>query len=761
MRLGLLLSLTILGVPAAGAGAQNTDGGTPESGATQAGPHVPNIRPTLAISRAPGPITVDGQLDDAGWVGAAQATNFTEANPREGARPAVETEVWVTYDTERLYLAFIARDDPETIRSSLADRDRMYQDDYIGLLLDTYGDASWAYFLFANPKGIQGDARFAEGRDEDDRFDIIFHSRGRITEEGYVVEMAIPFASLRFPMRPAHEWRVTFWRNRPRSNREQSSWAALDRNDPCMLCQFGSLTGLTGIRPGGSLELLPSLVGSQAGRLASPGEAGAGFQNGKVTGDVGVTAKYAFASGLIAEATVNPDFSQVESDAGQVDVNSTFALFYPERRAFFQEGSDLFTTWFNAVYTRSINNPLVAGKLIGRMGRTTLAYLGARDERTPLLLPFEERSASGLGGKSVTNVVRARQTFGRNSHIGGLITDRRLDGGGSGTLAGVDAMLGFAGVYGLEFQLLGSRTVEPDAPDLLPSLGDATFDRGRHTAALDGERFSGYAQYTSFERNARTWNFDFDYWASSPTFRADNGFESRNDFRRVSMFQGLTFYPNGRIVQRVSPNLYLQRTWNFAGDRKGQQAELRVNATVTGQTFAQVTVRTTDERFRGHDFAGMRRINLVLESNFSRPLTAGVFAGFGESIARTLATPVRGTARDLEFWGRIRPSSWASISPSLVHSRLRGPDGGEIFSGYILRTRTDLQFTRELFLRVIVQYNDFAQELAIEPLVTYRANPFTLVYLGSTRGYRDLGEESRWTRTSTQYFTKVQYLIRR
>lgn len=736
-------------------GAQEGAGGAGGPG------HQPQIRPVLTIARAPGAIVIDGVLDDAGWQGAARASGWSEHNPRERSRPSVDTEAWVTYDDKHLYVAFVAQDDPATVRSSLTDRDRMFQDDYVGILMDTYGDASWAYFLFSNPRGIQGDTRMAEGRGEDDRMDIIFHSRGRMTDTGFVVEMAIPFASLRFPLRPVQEWRVTFWRNRPRGHREQISWAALSRNDPCSLCQLGTLRGMEGVAPGGDLEILPSVVGTQSGALANLGDPGSPFRNADPKADVGVSAKYSFAGGLTAEATINPDFSQVESDAGQIDVNTTFALFFPERRTFFQEGSDLFTTWFQSVYTRSINDPLVAGKLIGRMGRTTVAYLGARDERSPLLLPFEERSASGVAGRSFSNILRVRQTFGRNSHVGGLVTDRRLDDGGSGTLASADVMLGFGGVYGLEFQLLRSHTAEPEAPGLIPGLGTATFDRGRYTAALDGESFSGWAQYTSLERNARTWSFDFDYWAASPTFRTDNGFESRNDFRRVSMFQGLNFYPSGGVVQRWSPAVFMQRSWNFADERKGQHVELQVNGNLARQTFARVTARTADERFRGVDFRGLRRLNMVLESNFSRPVMLGAFLGVGDAIARNLATPVAGTARDLEFWGRFQPTSSMTIRPSLLHSRLKAPDGTTLFSGYIFRTRGDLQFTRELFVRMIVEYNNFSQQLSLEPLVTYRANPFTLVYVGSNRRYRDYPDDEPWTRTSTQYFAKVQYLIRR
>lgn len=764
MRSRVFLVLAALGAISAPVPAQEQAQGPNPVTSTSAGaraPHSPNLKPTLAISRARGAILIDGKLDDAGWAGAARALNFTEASPRDLARPSVETEAWITYDEDNLYVAFIARDDPATIRSSLTDRDRMFQDDYVGVLLDTYGDASWAYLLFANPKGIQGDSRMAEGRGEDDRMDIIFHSSGQITEEGYIVEMAIPFASLRFPPAVEQTWRATFWRNRPRGNREQMSWASLSRNDPCMLCQMGTLTGLEGIRPGGALEVLPTLVASQAGALATPRDASSGFRNASPTADMGVSARYSFANGLTAEATFNPDFSQVESDAGQVDVNSTFALFFPEQRTFFQEGSDLFSTRINAVYTRSINKPIAAGKLIGRMGRTTIAYLGARDDNSPLLLPFEERSVSGQAGKSVSNVLRFRQTFGRNSYLGALVTDRRMDGGGSGSLVGFDGKVGFGGVYSFDYQVLGSLTVEPDAPLLLPALGDATFAGGRYTARLDGERFSGLAQQYSFARNARGWDWDVTFRSVSPTFRADNGFETRNNLRRLTGFQSYSFYPNGRVVQRISPTVVAHRTWNFDGDIKGQAVEARLNANLVGQTFVQVTARTADERFRGADFRGLRSLNIHTESNFSGWMSLGGSIGVGDGVARNLATPAEGQMRDLSLWLRLRPTTWATVSPSINHSRMTGTAGQEIYDGYILRTRADLQFTRELFLRTVVQYNDFSRQLSIEPLLTYRVNPFTMVYLGSTRGYTDLDDDQRWTRTSTQYFTKVQYLLRK
>ncbi len=723
----------------------------------------PNVRPTLQVTRTTSPIRIDGKLDDAGWVGAARATNFAEYFPHEKAKPSVDSEVWVTYDDTQLYLAFVARDDPRTIRASLRDRDRMWSDDYFGILLDTYGDASWAYYLFANPYGIQGDSRFSTTGSEDDTFDVIYHTQAQITEAGYQIEMAIPFASLRFPDRLAQTWRATFWRTHPRGSRSTYTWAAIDRNDPCFLCQFGTLSGIEGVKPGGALELMPSVVTSQASVLRDSSDPNSGLDNREVNAQLSLGARYSFASGITAEGSWNPDFSQVESDAGQIDVNTTFALFFPERRPFFQEGSDLFDTWIEAVYTRQINDPQAAAKLIGRMGRTTVAYLGARDEHSPLLLPFEERSFVGEAGKSISNIARVRRTFGRESYIGGLLTDRRYeDSNGSGTVVGVDGLFRFLGQYRLEYQLLSSHTREADDPTLTAPINDLSFDRGRHTAAFDGESYSGYGQYTSLERSARTWTFDFDYWASSPTFRTDNGFETRNDFRRGSMYQQLAFYPNSRWVDQIRPSIYLERSWNFQGQRKIDFVRPLISLNLKGQTYLELAYRRGRERFADVDFDNLWRAYVYADSRFSELVGVELFVARGREIARLRQPPIVGSSTDVELSATIKPFTRLLIEPSLVYARLKQLNGGQqIFDGYILRNRTSFQFTRELFLRVVVEYDNFDQFLSIEPLLTYKINPFTLFYVGSAHGYQDYDSPERFAQTTRQFFAKFQYLIRR
>ncbi len=720
----------------------------------------PNSLPTLQVTRAAGPIEVDGEMEDAGWVDAARATNFSEHFPNEGTRPPVESEVWVTYDEDNLYLAFLAYDDPTQIRASLRDRDEMWQDDFVGIMLDTYGDASWAYYLFANPLGVQGDERYSSNAGEDSSFDIIYYSEGKITDFGYVIEMAIPFKSLRFPNRDEQTWRATFWRTWPRDSRAQHTWAYIDRDDPCHLCQFGTLTGIEGVKPGGALELMPAAVASQSGTREDADDPDSNFDNQDPEGELSLFVRYPFSGGLTTEGAINPDFSQVESDVAQIDVNRTFALFFPERRPFFQEGIDLFESYYDVVYTRQINDPIVTGKLIGRLSRTTLAYLGAVDENSPILLPFQERSYVGMGGRSFSNIGRFQQSFWRDSYVGAILTDRRWqDNGGSGTTGGADGRFRF-GKYSVEYQALASYTREPDDTTLTEGVNDLIFGDG-HTAAFDGESYWGHAGYVSLERDARTWFFDIEYFVSSPTFRADLGFERRNDFQHFNMVQGLVFYPDSRFVDQVIPVFFIARDWTFDGDPRDRTVALNLEVAWKGDTRTVIEHSRWWERFRDVEFDDMYNWFFFVNSGFSELFRPGFWVQHGRRIARFQDPPVQGKGTDAEVWFDLKPLTQWVISPELQYSKLDDLETGEeFFSGYILRLRTTFQFTREFFLRLVVQYDDFDKGLSIEPLLTYRLNAFSMFYIGSTAAYRDYPSPDGLTQTSRQFFAKFQYLFR-
>ena len=735
----------------------------PENGASD---FTPVVKPSLYITPLSGSIELDGRIDEAGWANATPFKNFSETFPDEQGKPPIGIESYITYDASNLYVAFRIEDDPKSIRANYSDRDQIWQDDYVGLALDTNGDGQEVYFIAVNPLGIQGDTRISRN-DEDLGFNLVYASEGQITESGYEVEMRIPFRSLRFPQTAIQSWRATIWITHPRDSRNTYSWAAMSRDNPCWPCQFGHLEGIEGVRSAGNLELLPSLTGAQAGSLRDMGDADSGFNNGRVSAEPSLDVKYGITSGLTADVSVNPDFSQIEADVAQIDVNSTFALFFPERRPFFQEGSDLFDTAIQTVYTRSINDPIVASKLTGRFGATNVAYIGARDNTSPLLLPFEERSELLQAGKSLSNIVRVMHNFANNSYIGGLITDRRLEEGGGGSTFAIDASLRFLTKYRLNAQWVGSRTQEMDSPESVETFGDDRFAGGKHTSALDGEKFGGNALSAEFERDGRHWFFEFDYEQYSPTFRAENGFIRQNDQRDFTMFQGFSIYPESiGFIDRISPRAAAGRTWNYGGLKKEDWIFSGVFVQMKGQTRAFVGYELGRELFQGIEFTGLREFDMFVGSNFSEFVELGLELESGLSIARNIEEPELGRSLDFTAFGTIRPTSRLSFRPQFTYARLKDRVTGEsFFSGYIARARVNYQFSRRFFLRTVIQYNDFAERLEIDPLVTYRINPFTAFYVGSTHDYDTFSgrtdDASRFLyRTQRQFFFKFQYLIR-
>jgi hypothetical protein len=287
-----------------------------------------------------------------------------------------------------------------------------------------------------------------------------------------------------------------------------------------------------------------------------------------------------------------------------------------------------------------------------------------------------------------------------------------------------------------------------------------SFDRGRHTAAFDGESYWGYGQYTSLERHARFWSFDFDYWASSPTFRTDNGFEFQNDFRRVTAFQELNVYAKG-FLNQIGGGVFFSRTWNFDDVRKRDIAEPGLWADLPGQTFLNVWYTIDDERFRGIDFETTRRWGFYGRTAFSELVRLELVLVDGRRIARFEDPPVLGDGTDVEMYWTIRPTMRLVLQPTLRYADLRPLDGGaSFFSGYIFRARASYQFNREVFLRVVAQYDEFNRTLSVEPLLTYKVNPYTLFYVGSTLGYEDYDTPDEFAPTSRQFFAKFQYLFR-
>lgn len=727
----------------------------------------------LNVTKMSGEIVVDGLLDDTGWIGAAEASDFLEIHPGENIPAIVQTEAFVTYDDGYLYVGFMAYDDPKNIRANISNRDKMFRDDFCGILLDTYGDANRAYELMVNPLGIQGDGQKI-GDNEDESFDMIFSAAGMITDQGYQIEIALPFSSIRFPDQHEQDWRLNFFRVLPRDDsRRQLSWSPYDRNNPCMLCQLGYLNGISGIHSRRSVEFLPGLVGRQSGVLDSNNV----FQNEAFESDLALGIKIPLWSAATAEVAINPDFSQVEADVTQFDVNTAFALSYPERRPFFNEGSDLFNAgghdWqpnIKPIYTRSINDPSLAIKILGRMGNTDYGMISARDEETGIIVPFEEWSELVPVGKSYVNVLRLKHAMKNSSYIGGVLTDKRYVGG-SGTNVGTDGKVYINQNWSINWQAFTSLTTEPNDTVLSAPINGENFNSNKLTSAFDGESYSGHQLFTRLSRNTRNSFIDFFYAEKSPAFRLDTGFLQQNHQRNLGANFTLVRYPKTGILENYFLTFASGRVWNYDWQVKERWFYSSLDLQFKGRLNAGLTLLPTSESFSDSIFTGLRMMMVNINKSFSEKITVGLNASDRIAIIRYLSPPEKGHAQTISSWVNYNPYDNLSFNATLeLDKASQLHNSAYYYNGQYVRLHVTYQFNHHLSLRLITQYfyqQDYVNEEVVKsfdvlPLLSYQPNPFTIFYIGSAHNIDEsIGGYKTFNimQNSRNIFLKLQYLF--
>ncbi|HYF38460.1 MAG TPA: DUF5916 domain-containing protein, partial [Gemmatimonadales bacterium] len=487
--------------------------------------------PTADIPRLESEIQIDGRLDEAAWSRATRLTGFWQYQPVDG-RPAEEkTEVLVWYAPDAIYFAIIADDrSPRTIRATVADRDNIENDDHVVLDLDTFHDRRRAFFFGVNPLGVQSDGVRSEGAGQvsslipgstDKNPDFTWDSKGRITDRGYEVEIRIPFRSLRYPGSGPQTWGFNVTRVVQRTG-YTDTWTDVRRANASFLGQEGALGGLHGMRHGVTIEAQPFVTASANGiRDGSSGE----FTRDEVNPDAGLNLRLGFSSYAL-DATINPDFSQVESDAGQVTVNERFALFFPEKRPFFLEGIELFGSPQTLVYTRRIVNPKAGAKLTGKFGQLGVAHLTAVDDTD--------------SDDAWFNITRLRRDFGKNSIAGVTFTNRDQSGRHNRVLAG-----DFRYVWGLYY---------------------AQFQYGRSwTSNALGSRNAPIWQ-AEYDRTGRTWGFNYLLTGQGHGFDAQAGFVNRLRTGVVTgrAFNRLTHYgARGALLENLTVFFGPERTWLY------------------------------------------------------------------------------------------------------------------------------------------------------------------------------------------------------
>ncbi len=752
----------------------------------------PVFNPILDTKPAASEIKLDGRLDDAAWSTAARTANFVERAPGDNTEPPVRTEVLVTYGSDNLYVGFICHDDPSTIRATMSQRDQYGSDDEVMVALDTYGDAAWAYEFKVNPYGIQRDMLWTKTTGENQGFDLIWESAAHINDSGYTVEIAIPFASLRFPNQDVQSWRMDFMRGQPRETYRQYTWSPNTHDDQCWPCQWGTVKGIEGVRPGKGLELLPSFVSTQAGQIRPDMK----FRNDDVMGNLSLGTKYSVNSDVTVEGTYNPDFSQIEADAAQVDVNSTISLFYPERRPFFQEGSDLFITLFNSFYTRMVNDPNLAAKATARWNGFSMAYTMAHDEKSPYSIPTEEQGWTPVIGKSTVNVVRGLGNIGNGSTLGLLAAHRAYEHDGSGIILAGDGELKLNRSYSIVGQGIISNTKEPMISDSafyadrgIPK--QRTFDNGRYTVGLDGETYTGTAFITELRRRSRYWNFTIDYNQLSPTYRTQIGYDPWTDQRNFFAFTTYNFRPSTGIFERIFPQIGVDRRWNFGvGDQKVVRKWAHFNANLGAilrwaQTYVQINTSQGSERWFGDEYKNVFNANLFVNSQPFDQIGYNFSYSLGQSPA--VYNGVKGHETSFSAGLELKPIDRLIIEPSINYARSKHVDTHALlYEETIARTRVRLQVNPQLSIRLVVQYDDYVQNTGagpdynhyagrsweFDPLLTYRINSFSMFYLGSTHDLIDFGVPSGyslsappdpngmgWRQSSRQFFMKLQYLF--
>ena len=354
---------------------------------------------------------------------------------------AQRTEVRVTYDSKALYFAFHCIDpEPDKIRGTLSRRDQQWNDDWVGLSLDSMGNGQASYDLFVNPRGVQGDILTTSSAGENSAPDWVWQSAASRTKEGYDVELRLPLTSIRFKSGETVPMGILFWRRVSRLG-VSSSWPSVPAGKTFI--ESHAKVVFHDLRRPLTLELIPSLTYSWNQARVDPTRFGAADS----TPDAGLSAKYGLTSAVTLEGTFNPDFSQVESDAFQVEVNQRYPLFFSEKRPFFMEGMGTFelagvggdAVMRTAVHTRRIADPRWGGKLTGTLGASDLRD-PVRRRRGPgpahgraALRPFP-------GDQKLFNIGRAVYSLGPNNYAGALVTDTEF-GSGYNRVAGLDLSL--------------------------------------------------------------------------------------------------------------------------------------------------------------------------------------------------------------------------------------------------------------------------------------------------------------------------------
>ena len=574
----------------------------------------------VQVPRFDQPPVIDGKLDDDIWKQAQVLKDFYQTEPGDNIAPSKPTEVFIGYDAKFLYIAFHAYDEPDKVRARVAKRDQIFDDDYVGFFLDTFNDQRRAFEMDFNPLGVQADAIFTENGGEDFSFDLVMESKGMITTDGYTVEVAIPFKSLRYEAGKGKLWGAHFFRRIKRFNNELNSWMPISRDIQGNLIQAGKLTGLEGISTERTLEIIPSFTISETGKrvrsfLPTPfpntgnqqPQLGPGrMLNKPVEFDFGVTSKFGLTPTVTLDFAYNPDFAQVEADQTVVTANQRFPIFFEEKRPFFLEGKEIFDTSSQIVHTRAIIDPDYAVKLTGKRGRNTFGLILASDNgpgnfseeeredallraaNDPRRLNFDQR----VDKNATVGVLRLKRDVGRESSMGLIATSYNF-------VQRHNQVLGIDGRFKLNPKTIaGFEVIGTNSKNFFRNLAtDETSYRNRN----------GFAYSYILDYTGRYFGYVFEGSGRTRDYRADVGFTRRTNTNNSTFGFRLSTEPNPKaILTSFRFQNFTQTTFDWQGRHQGWIDGTNFNFSFAHQTFVQVGTNFGYERVFEEEFGSRR-----------------------------------------------------------------------------------------------------------------------------------------------------------
>jgi len=711
------------------------------AGAKPAGAQ-PAARPELRAVRVARPPVIDGVLDDEAWQQSPLTTGeWLSYNPLHGETVPQHTTVWVSHDVDYLYFAFQCDDpDPSSIKTSVTRRDNIWQDDWIGLSLDALGSSQQAYHMMVNPSGVQLDALNNAAGDEDPAPDWIWDSAGRVNANGYVVEIRLPLQSIRLKGGADARMGILFWRRVSRLG-VSVSWPALAPG--VWVFERNASLHFDDIQPRLVREVLPSATYSRNETRESP----ARWSDANGIGAVGMSGKIGLTSTITLDATVNPDFSQVESDAFQVEVNQRFPIFFGEKRPFFMEGSGIFalagagggdSNLRTAVHTRRIVDPIFGAKLTGTAGRVSFATLSAFDEAD---LP------DGTTTRAF-NIARAQYTLGPSNYLGALATDTWFSGGYN-RVVGAD----------LSWRVNSQQRVS--------GFALASWSRDPTTDAAT----SGSGAQIMYDYASRRWSATGVAEHYDPQFRMDTAFMNRVGITGGWGFLDRSFYPDNERypwIRRIALFSFTQggRDRLAGGNDLLEVAGLRFN--FTRQGFFRIDRSFGFERWQGERFE-RGRTRAFGSAQIFRWLSIDGSVSAGRAVFYDPIDPFQGRSREAGGGFNFQPNGQFSQSISYTHVAFdQEATGDRVFTLDIVNAKTTYQFTRALSLRGIVQFDSSRETVLTDLLGSYEPRPGTVLYAG----YGSLIErrefvDGRWVSGQGEYstsrrglFFKASYLYR-